>query len=80
MIIHTFCEAYPELKDKRIIPFGTHGGSGIGSYTTKLKGHFPEAKYLEALGIAGASIRETAIRTTVENWLKKLGFKKKTKI
>ena len=77
MIIHTFCEAYPELKDKTLIPFGTHGGSGIGSYTTKLKGHFPEAKYLEALGISGASIREATSRTTVENWLKKLGFEKK---
>lgn len=77
MIIHTFCEAYPSLKDKTIIPFGTHGGSGVGSYTTKLKGHFPEAKYLEALGIYGASVREEATRNAVNNWLDKLGFKKK---
>lgn len=77
MIIHTFCEAYPALKDKTIIPFGTHGGSGVGSYTTKLKGHFPEAKDLESLGISGASIREETSRTSVENWLKKLGFEKK---
>ena len=76
MIIHTFCEAYPELKDKTIILFGTHGGSGIGSYTTKLKGHFPNAKYLEALGISGASIRDAESKTKVENWLNKIGFEK----
>ena len=78
MIIHTFCEAYPELKDKTIIPFGTHGGSGIGSYTTKLKEHYPNAEYLEALGISGASIRDAESKTKVENWLKKIGFEKET--
>ena len=36
MILRTFCEAYPTLKDKTIIPFGTHGGSGVGSYKTML--------------------------------------------
>lgn len=77
MIIHTFCESYPALKDKTIIPFGTHGGSGVGSYTTKLKGHFPEAKFLESLGISGSSVRDGASRTTVNTWLNKLGFKKK---
>lgn len=77
MILHTFCEAYPALKDKTLIPFGTHGGSGIGSYKTMLQKYYPSAKYLESLGISGASVREAATKTSVESWVKKLGLEKK---
>lgn len=73
MIIRTFLEAHPELKDKRLIPFGTHGGSGVGSYTSLLKEYFPNATILEALGISGASVRDAESKTTVSNWLKRLG-------
>lgn len=77
MILHTFCEAYPALKDKTLIPFGTHGGSGVGSYKTMLQKYYPSAKYLESLGISGASVRDAASKTAVENWVKKLGLEKK---
>lgn len=77
MILHTFCEAYPALKDKTIIPFGTHGGSGVGSYKSMLKKYYPSAKYLESLGISGASVRESAAKTSVESWVKELGMAKK---
>ena len=73
MIIRTFLETHPELKDKTLIPFGTHGGSGVGSYTSLLKEYFPNATVLEALGINGASIRDASSKTTVGNWLKRLG-------
>ena len=76
MIIRTFLEAHAELKDKTLIPFGTHGGSGIGSYTTLLKEYFPNATVLEALGISGASIRDASSKTTVDSWLKRLGLDK----
>ena len=78
MIIRTFMEAHPELADKTIIPFGTHGGSGVGSYTTLIKEYFPNATVLESLGIAGVSIRDASSRQTVENWLKKLGVDKQS--
>ena len=78
MIIRTFLEAHPELKDKTLIPFGTHGGSGVGSYTTLLKEYFPNATILEALGISGASIRDASSKTTVGNWLKRLGVDKQS--
>ena len=78
MIIRTFLAAHPELKDKTLIPFGTHGGSGVGSYTTLLKEYFPNATVLESLGISGASIRDASSRQTVENWLKKLGVDKQS--
>ena len=78
MIIRTFMEAHPELADKTIIPFGTHGGSGVGSYTTLIKEYFPNATVLESLGIAGVSIRDASSKQTVENWLKKLGVDKQS--
>ena len=78
MIIRTFLEAHPELKDKRLIPFGTHGGSGVGSYTSLLKEYFPNATILEALGISGASVRDAGSKTTVGNWLKRLGVDKQS--
>ena len=74
MILHTFCEAYPALKDKTLIPFGTHGGSGVGSYKTMLQKYYPSAKYLESLGISGASVRDAASKASVESWVKKLGL------
>ena len=74
MIMHTFYEAYPELKEKTIIPFGTHGGSGVGSCLTTLKKYYPDAKYLESLGISGSEIRKESSKTAVQNWLKKIGF------
>ena len=78
MIIRTFLEAHPELKDKTLIPFGTHGGSGVGSYTSLLKEYYPAATVLEALGISGASIRDAASKITVGNWLKRLGVDKQS--
>lgn len=76
MLIRTFCEAHPELDGKTLIPFGTHGGSGVGSYTTLLKEYYPKATLLESLGISGASVRDASSKTTVENWLNRLGADK----
>ena len=78
MIFRTFFEAHPELDGKTIIPFGTHGGSGIGSYTTLLKEYFPNATILESLGISGSSIRDASSKGTVESWLKRLGVDKQS--
>ncbi len=78
MIFRTFFEAHPELNDKTLIPFGTHGGSGVSSYTSLLKEYFPNATILESLGISGASIRDSSSKGTVENWLKRLGVDKQS--
>ena len=78
MIFRTFFEAHPELDGKTIIPFGTHGGSGVGSYKTLIQEYYPNATILESLGISGASIRDAASKTTVENWLKRLGVDKQS--
>ena len=78
MLFRTFFEAHPELDGKTIIPFGTHGGSGVGSYATLIKEYYPNATVLESLGISGSSIRNASSKTTVENWLKKLGIDKQS--
>ena len=78
MLFRTFFEAHPELDGKTIIPFGTHGGSGVVSYSTLIKEYYPNATVLESLGISGSSIRNASSKTTVENWLKKLGIDKQS--
>ena len=78
MLFRTFFEAHSELDGKTIIPFGTHGGSGVGSYATLIKEYYPNATVLESLGISGSSIRNASSKTTVENWLKKLGVDKQS--
>jgi len=77
-IFRTFFEKHPELADKTIIPFGTHGGSGVSSYARVIKEYYPNANVLESLGISGSSIRNESSKTTVENWLKRLGIDKQT--
>ena len=74
MLFRTFFETHPELDGKTIIPFGTHGGSGVGSYNTLIEEYYPNATILESLGISGSSIRSTSSKTTVETWLKRLGI------
>ena len=79
MIIRTFIEAHQsELSGKTFVPFGTHGGSGVSSYTSLTRSYFPNAKQLESLGIAGTDIRSNASKTRVENWLKRIGLDKES--
>lgn len=78
MIFRTFFEAHPELDGKTIVPFGTHGGSGVGSYQTLIREYYPNATILKSLGISGSSIRNSSSKTTVENWLKELGLDKQS--
>ena len=78
MLFRTFFEKHPELDGKTIIPFGTHGGSGVGSYATLIKEYYPNATVLESLGISGSSIRNESSKQTVGDWLKKLGVDKQS--
>ena len=78
-IFRTFFEKHAgELNGKTVIPFGTHGGSGVGSYTSLIREYYPNATVLESLGISGSSIRDASSKTTVENWLKRLGVDKQS--
>ena len=78
MLFRTFFEAHPELDGKTIVPFGTHGGSGVGSYKTLIQEYYPNVTVLESLGISGSSIRNASSKAMVENWLKRLGVDKQS--
>ena len=53
MLFRTFFEAHPELDGKTLVPFGTHGGSGVGSYKTLIQEYYPNATVLHGTRIAG---------------------------
>lgn len=78
MIFRTFFEAHPELDGKTIIPFGTHGGSGISSYISLIREYYPNATLLESLGISGVNIRNAASRALVDSWLKRIRLDRQT--
>lgn len=79
LLFRTFFEKHVgELNGKTVIPFGTHGGSGVGSYTSLIREYYPNAAVLESLGISGSSIRNESSKTTVKNWLKRLSLDKQS--
>lgn len=75
MIMHTFYEAYPELANKTIIPFGTHEGSGINSCTNLIRQYFPDATMLESYGVRGQDINTA--KNNVEAWLRRINIPEK---
>lgn len=76
MIMQTFYEAYPELADKTLIPFGTHEGSGTASLAPVLKRYFPDAVIKQTLGLTGSEVRNSPAesRTAVKNWINRIGI------
>lgn len=74
MIMRTFYETYPALAQKTIVPFGTHGGSGISSCVSLIRTYFPNAALLDSYGIAGDQIRNEQSRDNVRAWLQRIGM------
>lgn len=74
MIINTFLEKY-DFSGKTIIPFCTHEGSGNSGTFTSLRSKMSDSTVnTNGLAIRGKDAREESSRSTVENWLKGLGF------
>ena len=77
MIVQTFYEAYPELVNKTLVPFGTHEGSGTSSCTFLMQRYFPSATILENLGLRGTTARDEAqARPQVKAWIEKIDLLK----
>lgn len=55
MIIRTFIEAL-DFSGKVVVPFTTHGGSGLGSVPSNLQAALPGALFLDGLAIAGTAV------------------------
>ena len=74
MIINTFLEKY-DFSGKTIIPFNTHEGSGNSGTFSDIKNKMKSSNVnTNGLAIQGKTARQESSRSTVENWLKGLGF------
>ena len=69
MAMFTFLERY-DLSGKRIVPFCTNEGSGMGKSESDLKKICKDAKVERGLSIHGAEAAGS--RSKVESWVKKL--------
>ena len=69
MAVATFLEHY-NLGGKKIIPFATHEGSGLGGSINYLKKICPTAEILQGLAIHGAGAINS--ENQVANWAKKV--------
>ena len=57
---------------KTVIPFSTHGGSGLAGNARDTAKLTPQAKHLPGKAFYGS--RATTAGNDVKNWLKELGF------
>ena len=74
MIVYNFLESY-DFSNKTIVPFFTHGGSGL-SDTENTIADITKASMVDGFDITGSTAqnnRDTA-REQVKKWLKEVGF------
>ena len=77
MVVYTLLDK-SKADGKRILPFCTHEGSGLGSTASKLAKAYPNAKIEQkGLAIRGATAQKDAktVQQNVAEWLKSLGIK-----
>lgn len=67
----TFLEAY-DLTDKQIIPFATHGGSGLTNSQNELQTLYPAYDFLEGFAARAGSVEDA--EPNLLNWLDELGY------
>ena len=74
-IILTFLESN-DFNGKKIIPFCTHGGSGLSGTEREIKNACPDATVLKGLSIIGktAQNNSAAVEKDIDTWLKDLGY------
>lgn len=70
MIMYNFIES-EDLDGKRLVPFSTHGGSGLAGFDGKLAAACPDAEILTGLAIPGTDAQNDAegVRSKVQEWL-----------
>ena len=74
-VMMTFLEAN-DFSGKTIIPFCTHGGSGLAGTEREVADACPNAKILQGLAISGRTAQnDSAVaQNDVDAWLKDLGY------
>ena len=75
MIMYTLFESL-DLNGKTLIPFSTHGGSGLSGFDRSLAAAFPTSEVLKGLAVAGtdAQNKQDDVRSRVQNWIAELGI------
>lgn len=69
MPVATFLESY-DFAGKTVIPFCTHGGSGIADSESDIKKLVPKATMLDGLAVSGGSA--SSAQSDVTSWLRKI--------
>lgn len=78
MIINTFMESY-DFRNKIVIPFNTHEGSGSSGTYEKIKAKLSSATVLNGLAVRGKDAREETSQKTIEFWLNNLDLLREEK-
>ena len=75
MCLYTFIESH-NWNGKKIIPFCTHEGSGMGRTDRNIKQAAKGSEVLRGLAIRGAAAQNNtdSAKKSVDSWLKDLGF------
>ena len=75
MIVYGFLESY-DFSGKTIVPFCTHGGSGLSNTPRRIADTCPEATVADGLAIRGKTAQEQRdeAREAVTDWLREGGF------
>jgi len=71
LIINTFLE-YHDFAGKTIVPFATHGGSGLGKSVKDMGKLVPKATILDGIAIKAKEIESS--QEIVNEWLKQIGI------
>lgn len=71
MIMRTFLEAV-DTAGKTVVPFTTHGGSGLGSASSDYQALCPDAALADGLAVSGERVSDS--REDVLAWLRDLGL------
>ena len=77
MVVYTFLESY-DFAGKNIVPFVTHGGSGLSGIDQRFALVCPNSKILQGFAISGRTAQNNFAETDskVTDWLKKINFGK----
>ena len=75
MPVYTFIESY-DFSGKQIIPFCTHGGSGLSGTEQRLSLACPQSKIMPGFAIAGETAQHhpQQAESQVTAWLKRIGM------
>ena len=71
MVVRTFLDKV-DLSGKTIVPFTTHGGSGLGSVVGNLEARIAGATFLDGKAVAGTAV--DGARDEVLQWVEGLGL------